>query len=154
MFLLNKLANKLIYVFLSFETLTQRVYCGDLLSHWISYLIGSISYSQKNSYPWVWRGTANSSVPWSDKTKKIIIICSPKDTNTWFAVPNKTCVTFSSQRCCRAAHHFLIRWETYSHPAIRICAQLKLHICPDATITQKVVTRLCIAPRLPVPECR
>lgn len=51
---------------------------------------------------------------------------------------------------CAAAHHFLVRGETYGHPAVCVCAHLILHICPDATITQKVVTRLRITPWLPV----
>ena len=48
------------------------------------------------------------------------------------------------------AHHFLVRGETYGHPAVCVCAHLILHICPDAAVTQEVVTRLCIAPRLPI----
>ena len=51
---------------------------------------------------------------------------------------------------CAAAHHFLVRGETYGHPAVCVCTHLILHICPNAAVTQEVVTRLCIAPRLPI----
>lgn len=49
-----------------------------------------------------------------------------------------------------ATHHFFVRGETDSHPAVCVCAHLVLHICPDAAITQEVVARLCITPWLPV----
>lgn len=58
----------------------------------------------------------------------------------------------SSWHRCSATHHFLVRGETYSNPAICVCTHLILHICPNATVTQKVVTRLCITPRLPISE--
>lgn len=51
---------------------------------------------------------------------------------------------------CVAAHHFLVRGEADSHPAVRVCTHLVLHIRPNAAITQEVVTRLCVATRLSI----
>lgn len=51
---------------------------------------------------------------------------------------------------CVDAHHFLVGGKADSHPAVRVCAHLVLHICPDAAITQEVVTCLCVATGLPI----
>lgn len=50
-----------------------------------------------------------------------------------------------------AAHHLLVRGETYGHPAVCVCTHLVLHIRPDATIAQEVVARLRVAPWLAIP---
>lgn len=51
----------------------------------------------------------------------------------------------------KAAHHFFVRGKADGHPPVCVCAHLVLHVCPDTTVTQEIVTRVRIASRLPIP---
>lgn len=48
--------------------------------------------------------------------------------------------------------HFLVRRKSHRHPAIGISAHFKLYISSDTSITEKIVTGFCIAPRFAIPE--
>lgn len=51
---------------------------------------------------------------------------------------------------CQAAHHFFVRGKTDGYPSVCVCAHLILHICPDTTVTQEIVTRVRVASRLSI----